>query len=75
MKEPQPTRIDFLRHLNITSKILCNFTKSYQYSFVTFYENNEAEIFQTAFGKSRTMFSWSHYFVLIQEVNADALML
>ena len=48
------------------------FTKSYLYSFVTFYKNNEAEIFQTAFGKSRTMLSWSHYFVLTQELNAEA---
>lgn len=48
------------------------FTKSYLYSFVTFYKNNEAEIFQTAFGKSRTILSWSHYFVLTQELNADA---
>ncbi|MDE5795805.1 MAG: PDDEXK nuclease domain-containing protein [Muribaculaceae bacterium] len=48
------------------------FTKSYLYSFVTFYKNNEAEIFQTVFGKSRTMLSWSHYFVLTQELNADA---
>lgn len=48
------------------------FTKSYLYSFVTFYKNNEAEIFQTPFGKSRTILSWSHYFVLTQELNADA---
>ena len=48
------------------------FTKSYLYSFVTFYKNNKAEIFQTPFGKSRTMLSWSHYFVLTQELNKDA---
>lgn len=48
------------------------FTKSYLYSYVTFYKNNEAEIFQTAFGKSRTLLSWSHYFILTQELNADA---
>lgn len=48
------------------------FTKSYLYSFVTFYKNNKAEIFQAAFGKSRSLLSWSHYFVLTQELNADA---
>lgn len=48
------------------------FTKSYLYSFLTFYKNNEGEIFQTVFGKSRTLLSWSHYFVLTQELNADA---
>lgn len=48
------------------------FTKSYLYSFVNFYKNNEAEIFQAVFGKSRTLLSWSHYFVLTQELNADA---
>ena len=48
------------------------FTKSYLYSFLTFYKNNEGEIFQTVFGKSRPLMSWSHYFVLTQEFNADA---
>ncbi len=48
------------------------FTKSYLYSFLTFYKNNEGEIFQTVFGKSRPLLSWSHYFVLTQELNADA---
>lgn len=48
------------------------FTKSYLYSFLTFYKNNVGEIFQTVFGKSRTLLSWSHYFVLTQELNADA---
>lgn len=33
------------------------FTKSYLYSFLTFYKNNEGEIFQTVFGKSRVLLS------------------
>lgn len=48
------------------------FTKSYLYSFLTFYKNNEGEIFQTVFGKSRVLLSWSHYFILTQELNSDA---
>ena len=48
------------------------FTKSYLYSFLTFYKNNEGDIFQTVFGKSRKLLSWSHYFVLNQELNASA---
>lgn len=48
------------------------FTKSYLYSYLTFYKNNEGDIFQTVFGKSRILLSWSHYFVLNQELNASA---
>lgn len=48
------------------------FTKSYLYSFVLFYKNNPGKIFQTVFGKSRNMLSWSHYFVLNQELNPEA---
>ncbi|MDE6258643.1 MAG: PDDEXK nuclease domain-containing protein [Muribaculaceae bacterium] len=48
------------------------FTKSYLYSYVLFYKNNSGEIFQTLFGKSRKLLSWSHYFALNQEPNDEA---
>lgn len=48
------------------------FTKSYLYSYVLFYKNNQGEIFQTVFGKSRKLLSWSHYFILNQELNSTA---
>lgn len=56
----------------LTSTFGKGFTKSYLYSYLTFYKNNEGEFFQAVFGKSRNMLSWSHYFILTQELNPYA---
>jgi len=47
------------------------FSKSYLYSFVQFYKTHPS-IFQSAIGKSDKLLSWTHYFVLTQELNDDA---
>lgn len=47
------------------------FSKSYLYSFLTFYKTH-LTIFQSPIGKSPKLLSWTHYFVLNQEINNDA---
>lgn len=47
------------------------FSKSYLYSFVQFYKTHP-DIFQSQIGKSNKLLSWTHYFVLNQELNNDA---
>lgn len=47
------------------------FSKSNLYSFVQFYKTHPA-IFQSPIGKSVKLLSWTHYFVLTQEINDDA---
>jgi hypothetical protein len=47
------------------------FTKSYLYSFYTFYQLYP-QIFQSPIGKSAGLLSWTHYSILIQEKNPDA---
>ena len=46
------------------------FSKSY-YSFVQFYKTHPS-IFQSAIGKSDKLLSWTHYYILTQELNDDA---
>lgn len=47
------------------------FSKSYLYSFVQFYKTHPS-IFQSAIGKSDKLLSWTHYYILTQELNDDA---
>ncbi len=47
------------------------FTKSYLYSYVLFYKTH-LTIFQSPLGKSGNLLSWTHYYILTQELNADA---
>ncbi len=47
------------------------FSKSYLYSFVQFYKTHPS-IFQSAIGNSVKLLSWTHYYVLTQELNDDA---
>lgn len=47
------------------------FSKSYLYSFLTFYKTH-LTIFQSPIGKSPKLLSWTHYFVLNQEINNNA---
>ena len=47
------------------------FTKSYLYSYVQFYKTH-LTIFQSPIGKSDKLLSWTHYYILTQELNADA---
>ncbi len=47
------------------------FSKSYLYSFVQFYKTHPS-IFQSPIGKSDKLLSWTHYFILTQELNDDA---
>lgn len=47
------------------------FSKSYLYSFTQFYKTHP-EIFQSPIGKSENLLSWTHYFVLTQELNDEA---
>lgn len=47
------------------------FSKSYLYSYTQFYKTHP-QIFQTVSGKSHKLLSWSHYFILNQELNDDA---
>lgn len=41
-----------------------------KYSFVQFYKTHPS-IFQSLIGKSEKLLSWTHYFVLTQELNDD----
>ncbi|MDE5858312.1 MAG: PDDEXK nuclease domain-containing protein [Muribaculaceae bacterium] len=47
------------------------FTKSYLYSYVVFYKSH-LTIFQSPIGKSNRLLSWTHYYILTQELNDDA---
>ncbi len=47
------------------------FTKSYLYSYVQFYKTHP-EIFQSPIGKSVKLLSWTHYYILTQELNPEA---
>ena len=47
------------------------FTKTNLYNFTSFYEMFP-RIFHAVSGKSPTLLSWTHYRILIQELNADA---
>lgn len=47
------------------------FSKSYLYSFTQFYKTHP-EIFQSPIGKSENLLSWTHYFILTQELNDEA---
>ncbi|MDE7154995.1 MAG: hypothetical protein K2N79_01750, partial [Muribaculaceae bacterium] len=47
------------------------FTKSYLYSYVVFYKSH-LTIFQSPIGKSNRLLSWTHYYILTQELNANA---
>ena len=47
------------------------FTKSYLYSYVLFYKTHPT-IFQSVIGKSDKILSWTHYYILNQELNDDA---
>lgn len=47
------------------------FSKSYLYSFVQFYKTHPS-IFQSPIGKSDKLLSWTHYYILTQELNDDA---
>lgn len=47
------------------------FTKTNLYSFATFYKHYP-EIFHSLSGKSGILLSWTHYRILIQELNDDA---
>lgn len=47
------------------------FTKSYLYSYVLFYKTHPT-IFQSPIGKSGNLLSWTHYYILTQELNPDA---
>ena len=65
--------LDVIKSLSkrLTAKYGNGFSKSYLYSFLNFYKSHP-KIFQTAFGKSPKLLSWSHYFVLNQVVDDDA---
>lgn len=47
------------------------FTKSYLYSYVLFYKTH-LTIFQSPIGKSAKLLSWTHYYILTQELNDEA---
>ena len=47
------------------------FTKSYLYSYVLFYKTH-LTIFQSPIGKSDKLLSWTHYYILTQELNDEA---
>ena len=47
------------------------FTKSYLYSYVLFYKTH-LTIFQSPIGKFDKLLSWTHYYILTQELNDDA---
>ncbi|MDE6089357.1 MAG: hypothetical protein K2G41_01515 [Duncaniella sp.] len=47
------------------------FTKSYLYSYVPFYKTH-LTIFQSPIGKFDKLLSWTHYYILTQELNDDA---
>lgn len=55
----------------LTAKYGKGFTKSYLYSFVNFYKFYP-KIFQSTIGKSEPLLSWTHYYILVQELNPDA---
>ena len=55
----------------LTSSYGKGFSKSYLYSFVQFYKTHPT-IFQSMIGKSANLLSWTHYFILNQELNDDA---
>ncbi|MCM1139455.1 MAG: PDDEXK nuclease domain-containing protein [Muribaculum sp.] len=55
----------------LTAKYGRGFTKSYLYGFLNFYKFYP-NIFQSVIGKSEPLLSWTHYYVLVQELNADA---
>lgn len=55
----------------LSAKYGKGFSKSYLYSFVQFYKTHQ-EIFQSPIGKSSKLLSWTHYYVLLQELNDDA---
>lgn len=46
-------------------------SKSYLYSFVQFYKTHTS-IFQSPIGKSLKLLSWTHYYILTQELNTEA---
>lgn len=55
----------------LTSVYGKGFTKTNLYSFAKFYECFP-EIFHSPSGKSHTLLSWTHYRIILQELNADA---
>ncbi len=55
----------------LTARYGKGFSKSYLYSFVQFYKTHQ-DIFQSPIGKSSKLLSWTHYFILTQEVNDEA---
>lgn len=65
--------LDIIKGLSkrLTAKYGKGFSKSYLYSYVQFYKTHPS-IFQTPFGKSAKLLSWTHYFILTQELNPDA---
>lgn len=55
----------------LTARYGRGFTKSYLYGFVNFYKFYP-DIFQSPIGKSAPLLSWTHYYILVQELNPDA---
>ncbi len=55
----------------LTAKYGKGFTKSYLYSYVQFYKTH-LTIFQSPLGKSKQLLSWTHYYILTQELNHEA---
>lgn len=55
----------------LTANFGKGFTKSYLYSYVQFYKTH-LTIFQSPIVKSRRLLSWTHYYILTQELNPDA---